>query len=143
MRQDIINSDLRLKNHIDSITKLYNDKKYLRVSITIGMKRTVEQSDLSFDVYHDLKKAGKFESINEARAYCKLTFGVPILNEDEEFRAGMSKLSKYRLSYEDKLSMMLDPVNLPVTSRMTREQFSRYIESIGAKFPDVEFRSLI
>ena len=143
MQQDIINSDQRLKVHIENITKLYNDKKYLRVGVWIGKDRTVDQNRLSFDIYRDLFSHGKFESITEARAYCKLNHGVPILwEEDQTFREGMSRFTKYHLTYETKLAMMIEPINLPVTSRMTRNQFSKYVESISAKFPGVDFRSL-
>lgn len=143
MQQYIINSDQRLSLHIDNITKLYNEKKYLRVSISIGKDRTIDQNRLSFDIYRDLHQAAKFESITEARAFCKLNCGIPILwEEDEVFRDGMGKFTKYHLTYETKLSMMIEPINLPVTSRMTRKQFSTYVEAISAKFPGVEFRSL-
>lgn len=143
MQQDIINSDQRLKCHIDNITNLFREKKYLRVGVWIGRDRTTEQNKLSFDLYRDLFSHGKFNSITEARAFCKLNHGVPILwEEDEAFREGMAQLTKYHLTYETKLSMMIEPINLPVTSRMTRKQFSRYVESISAKFPGVEFRSL-
>jgi len=143
MQQDIINSDKSLKVHIENTTKLYEEKKYLRVSVWIGKDRTTDQNKLSFDLYRDLFSHGKFESITEARAYCKLNHGVPILwEEDQSFREGMAQLTKYHLTYETKLSMMIEPISLPVTSRMTRKQFSTYVESISAKFPGVEFRSL-
>jgi len=143
MQQDIINSDLRLLKHIDNITQLYKDKKYLRVSVAIGKDRTVDQNRLSWNIYRDLHKSGKFESVTEARAFCKLNYGLPILiEEDEEFKTGMNKLGKYHLAYETKLSMMIDPINLPVTSRMTRKQFSKYVDDIGRKFPDVKIRGL-
>lgn len=143
MQQDIINSDHRLQLHIDNITKLYEDKKYLRVSVSIGKDRTVDQNRLSFDIYRDLWKSGKFESVTEARAYCKLNHGVPILvAEDDDFKKGLNKLGKYNLTYEDKLSMMIEPINLPVTSRMTRKQFSEYVDAIGRAFPGVEIRGL-
>jgi len=140
---DTINSEARLKTHIENISKIYEEKKYLRVSITVGKDRTIDQNRLSFDVYRDLQKAGKFNTVTEARAFCKLTYGVPILSEeDHEFRKGLSKLGKYKLSYEDKLSMMIEPINLPVTSRMTRKTFSRYIDAIGRNFPGVPIRSI-
>lgn len=143
MQQDIINSDLRLKTHIDNITKLYQEKKYLRVSVAIGKDRTVDQNRLAFDIYRDLHKSGKFESVTEARAYCKLNHGVPIMfAEDKEFKEGMNKLGKYHLTYETKLSMMIEPINLPVTSRMTRKQFSQYVDDIGRAFPEVKIRGL-
>lgn len=142
-QQNIIDSEQRLKDHKNYITKLWSEKKYLRISILIGRDRTVDQNRLSFDIYRDLWKAGKFESVTEARAYCKLTHGVPILfSEDEGFKKGLNKLGKYNLTYEDKLSMMIEPINIPVTSRMTRKQFSKYVDAIGWAFPDVEIRSL-
>ncbi len=143
MQQDIINSDQRLTLHIDNITKLYKEKKYIRVSVAIGKDRTVDQNRLSFDIYRDLHQAGKFESVTEARAYCKLRFGVGILlDSDPDFKAGMDKLGPYHLTYETKLSMMIEPINLPVTSRMTRKQFSEYVEAIGRAFPNVKIRGL-
>ena len=143
MQQDIINSDVRLDLHISNITKLYKEKKYLRVSVAIGKDRTVDQNRLSFDIYRELYKAGKFESITDARAYCKLNHGVPILlQSDPDFKKGLDKLGEYHLTYETKLSMMIEPINLPVTSRMTRKQFSEYVEAIGRAFPNVKIRGL-
>ena len=142
-QQNIIDSEQRLKDHKNYITKLWSEKKYLRISILIGRDRTVDQNRLSWDIYRDLHKAGKFDTLTDARAYCKLTHGLPILMaEDEAFRGGLDKFGKYHFTYETKLLMMVEPINLAVTSRMTRKQFSEYVDAIGRAFPDVEIRSL-
>ena len=70
----------------------------------------------------------------EARAYCKLTIGVPILREQNEaFRLRYDEILK-PLSYEQKLAIMSEPLNLPVTSLMSTKQLTEYLDGIIRHF---------
>ena len=97
----------------------------------------MEQNALSFQIYHDLKKWGKFESVNDARAHCKLHYGVAIAKQDIDFAEKYDGLIRNRFSHEEKLELMLEPFDFPVTRDFTRKQFSEYVESIKRAFPDV------
>jgi hypothetical protein len=66
------------------------------------------------------------------KRFCKLHFGVPILlAEDEDFAEVYNGAIRYRLTYEEKLAAM---ELLPVTSRMTTAQLSRYAEDMQRHF---------
>ena len=67
----------------------------------------------------------------QAKAYCKLHVGVPVLRaEDQEFCAKYDRLLK-PLPYETKLELM---EWFPVTSLMTMGQFSRYMSDLQHHF---------
>ena len=70
------------------------------------------------------------ETIEEKRGYCKLHFGVPILrNENDEFKAAYDKIIMPH-TYEDKLQMMMLPLDFPVTRLMTTGQHKRYLDDV-------------
>ena len=61
------------------------------------------------------------------KCYCKLHHGIPILRaEDAEFREFYDGALK-GLAYEHKLQAMK---YLPVTSLMTKDQLSKYLEAV-------------
>ena len=66
------------------------------------------------------------------RGYSKLHFGVPILRaEDEEFAEKYDATVK-PLTYETKIAVMSEPLDLPVTRRMTTEQKTRFLDAMHA-----------
>jgi hypothetical protein len=92
--------------------------------------RTLQQNKMQFKWYRDMQKQGDQTAI-EYRAYCKLHFGVPLLRvEDESFRAIYDKLIR-PLDYEDKLSLMVEPIDLPVTSQMSVEIMAKYLKAVS------------
>ena len=55
-------------------------------------------------------------------AYCKLHFGVPILRRDSlEYRQKYDRIIR-PMSYEQKLELMVEPFDFPVTSAMNVAQ---------------------
>ena len=93
----------------------------------VDTKRSLDQNALSHVWYNEIEKAGH-EKARDARRYCKLHFGVPMLRaEDEEFRSFYDQALKHQLTYEQKLIAM-DFV--PVTSRMGQKQMTRYLNSV-------------
>jgi len=57
------------------------------VSISKGGKRSVKQNRLQMLWLNEIAGQLEGQSVEEIRAYCKLTIGVPILrNEHEDFR---------------------------------------------------------
>ena len=72
----------------------------------------------------------------EARGYCKLSFAVPILKEENEaFRDKYDEVVEH-LNYEAKLSLMQEPLDLPVTRLMTTAQKKRYLDEIARHFSE-------
>lgn len=138
----VVNSESALSQCIQSLSEQYAQHHYLRVSVRTGRARTLDQNALAFQLYTDLHRAkpDTFPSVNDARAYCKLHFGVGICRQDPEFNASYCRLIRDRFSYEEKLALMVEPVDFPVTRIMTKKMFSEFVEAIKAAFPDIHFR---
>ena len=95
--------------------------------------RNLDQNGLSHVWYLQI---GDFMGTNaaDAKAYCKLWFGVPILRgEAPEFRDRYDKLIKGRMTYEEKLEIMHW---LPISSLMSKGQFARYMGDIQHHFAE-------
>lgn len=90
-------------------------------------ERSIPANALSHVWY---KEIGDYKSMTplEAKCYCKLHFGVPIMRaDDEKFRKLYDKAIKGVLSYEEKLGAM---IYLPVTSLMNKEQMFQYLRDM-------------
>ena len=93
---------------------------------TKALLRSLEQNRMQFQWYRDLEKQGD-QTAQEYRTYCKLHFGVKILRmDDEQFREIYDKIIR-PLEYEDKLALMGEPIDLPITSRMNIKQMTKYL----------------
>lgn len=100
--------------------------------------RSVAQNRLSFMWYKELADQGDMTA-EEYRSLCKLEIGVPILRmEDEEFRAQYDSVIR-PLEYEQKLTVMKPPIDLPVTSRMKVKAFTQYLEQVEKRFVEQGF----
>ena len=95
-----------------------------------GEIRSIEQNRLQFQWFRDLEKQGDMTA-QEYRAYSKLHFGVPLLrSEDEEFRTIYDEIIR-PLPYEKKLQLMVEPIDLPVTSRMNVGTMTAYLKQMS------------
>lgn len=140
------NSASTLAAFIGSVPDIYEKAgHYVTFQWRVGKDRTLDQNALSFQCYSDLHKAKpeSYPDVNDARAHCKLHYGVVIMRRDDAyFNEQYSKLILERFTYEEKLQLMLEPVDFPVTRNMTRKQFTEYVSRMAADFPDVKFRAL-
>lgn len=138
----VVNSESALSQCIQSLSEQYAQHHYLRVSVRTGRARTLDQNALAFQLYTDLHRAkpDTFPSVNDARAYCKLHFGVGIRRQEADFNETYCKMIRNRFTYEEKLALMIEPVDFPVTRHMNKKQFGEFVEAIKAAFPDVYFR---
>jgi hypothetical protein len=101
------------------------------VTVTKGAKRSVEQNRLQRLWMNEVSEQLGDQTPEEIRAYCKLTIGVPILRaENEEFREAYDRLIRDRLTYEEKLQAMAEPLDFPVTRIMTTHQKARYLDEV-------------
>ena len=113
---------------IDDIKSLDEDAKWL-VEIK-KHNRSEMQNRTCFMWYREIAKAKGDETATDIRAYCKLHYGVPILREDnDDFREGYDQIVR-PLSYENKLKIMVEPLDLPITRIMSVDQMQRYMEDV-------------
>jgi hypothetical protein len=104
-----------------------------------GEPRSPEQNRLQRMWMLEAEEQGDMTA-EEYRAYCKLHFGVPILRaEDDDFKAVYDQVIR-PLPYDAKLKLMQVPIDLPVTSRMTTGQKTRYLDQVRQFFEEQGFR---
>jgi hypothetical protein len=104
------------------------------MTITDGAPRSKAQNRLLHKWMGEIANQKGDLSADEARAYCKLTIGVPILRQQNAaFKERYDEILK-PLSYEQKLAIMSEPLNLPVTSLMSTKQLTEYLEAIIRHF---------
>ena len=113
--------------------------------------RSQKQNRLSFVWYKHIAKEMEDDTPEGKRAYCKLHFGIPIRRENDRFRESYDRAIR-KLSYEDKIEIMVGAIDFPVTRDMTVKEMARYLEqieihfnSIGVSMPhpeDIYFESL-
>ena len=113
---------------IEEIKNLDEDAQWL-VEIK-KHNRSEMQNRTVFMWYREISKAKGDETATDVRAYCKLHYGVPILREDnDDFREDYDQIVR-PLSYENKLKIMVEPLDLPVTRIMSVDQMQRYMEEV-------------
>ena len=113
---------------IEEIKNLDEDAQWL-VEIK-KHNRSEMQNRTVFMWYREIAKAKGDETATDVRAYCKLHYGGPILREDnDDFREDYDQIVR-PLSYENKLKIMVEPLDLPVTRIMSVDQMQRYMEEV-------------
>ena len=104
----------------------------LTVSIAKGASRTVSQNRLQRMWCQEIAEQFGDRTAEEVRGDAKLRFGVPILRaENEPFREKYDRLIKPR-PYAEKLEMMMEPLDFPVTRLMTTKQKTAYLDQFAA-----------
>lgn len=127
MSNRIITSEWELSQWV---TFLRGRKLPLTVTAVQGKHRTNEQNRLQRKWISEVAEQRGDISPEEVRGYGKLHFGVPILrNEDEQFAEVYDRVIR-PLPYEAKLALMQVPIDLPVTSRMTTGQKTRFLDAV-------------
>jgi hypothetical protein len=100
------------------------------VTVTKGEPRRKRQNRLAQRWNTDIAVQMGDMTHEDARAYNKLHFGVPILRaENEAFRLSYDPVMKH-LPYEVKLEAM-KALQLPVTSLMTVKQMTAYMDAVS------------
>lgn len=104
--------------------------------------RSLAQNRTQWQWFRDAEAQGDQKSW-EYRAYCKLHFGVPILRRDSpEYREKYDRIIR-PMPYEQKLELMVEPFDFPVTSAMNiaqhgafLDEVKRHLEGLGFKLTD-------
>lgn len=104
------------------------------VTITDGKHRTTKQNKLNRKWMLEIAEQKGDMTAEEVRAYVKLTIGVPILREENEaFRLKYDEIVR-PLPYEQKLAIMAEPLDMPITRLMTTKQQAKYMDRIIQHF---------
>lgn len=108
----------------------------LVVSVSKGGKRTLRQNRLQRQWINEIAEQLGDQTPEEVRGYCKLTIGVPILREGhEDFRERYDAVIK-PLPYEQKLALMMEPIDLPVTRLMSTKEHTAYLDGVHRHFSE-------
>lgn len=113
------------------LVKLIEEQKLpFTITIADGKLRSVEQNRLQRLWMNEIAEQREDLTPEEARGYCKLTIGIPILRaENEAFRLQYDAIVK-PLSYEQKIAMMMEPLDFPVTRLMKMKQKTKYLDGV-------------
>lgn len=112
------------------VTFISKKKLPFTVSMTDGKHRSIKQNKTQRLWMNEISAQLGDRTPEEVRGECKLTLGVPLLrNENEVFRIQYDKVVR-PLSYEQKLAIMMEPLDMPITRLMTTRQHAAYLESI-------------
>lgn len=134
-----VNSAARLSEAITKLTAMYRAHNYVVVSMRPGKDRTLDQNALWFALYERIAQMTQIGDVEDARRYCKLHLGVPIMRTaDADFRDGWNRLFLH-LDYEVKLRLMgpcamFGPDGFPVTRLFNRAQGIAYTDKIVEEF---------
>lgn len=127
-----INSLLSLHRALQHLSDEWEAHKFIRVAIKTGQDRSLSQNAISHVWYGQVSRELREQTAEDVRCECKLRFGVPILRaEDADFRELYDTAIRRNLSYEQKLMAMR---YLPVSSLMTKQQLSRYLEAMQVEY---------
>lgn len=108
----------------------------LTVTVTDGRQRTTSQNRLQRTWVNEIAAQLGDRTPEEVRGYLKLHFGVPMLrNENDAFKARYDEVVK-PLSYEQKLMIMQEPLDMPITRLFTTRQKTAYLEAIYKHFTE-------
>ena len=119
------------------LVKLIEGKKLpFTAEVVKGKRRSVEQNKLQRLWMGEIAEQLGDRTPEEVRAYCKLTLGVPILRAENELFAMKYDSHIKPLPYAQKLAIMAEPLDLPVTRLMTTEQKTRYLYAIVQHFAE-------
>lgn len=111
----------------------------ITVSVSKGGKRSVRQNRLNRLWMGEIADQYEGWTPEDARAYCKLTVGVPILrSENDAFRDRYDEYVR-PLPYETKIALMREPLDFPVTRLMTVRQQMKYLDQVQQHFSEKGF----
>lgn len=100
------------------------------VTIAKGVQRTYLQNKLQRKWINEIAEQLGDRTPEEVRGEIKLRFGVPMLRaENEAFCEKYDRLIKPR-PYAEKLEIMMEPIDCPITRIMTTEQKKRFLDQV-------------
>ena len=125
-----INSTDSLQRTFGDLRALFEQHRFLRISVKAGTDRSLSQNAITHAWYGQIARELREDDESGWKSYCKLHHGVPIMRLDDEFRDSYDAVIK-PLTYEQKLIAMRC---WPVTSLMTKEQLSKFADAMQTDF---------
>ena len=109
------------------------------VEITKGAPRTIEQNRLQRLWMNEAAIQGD-QTAEEYRAFCKLSFGIPLMCEQSALFAEQWKRLFGHIAYADKLALMAEPIDYPVTRLMKSSTKRRNLDHVYTHFTGLGFK---
>jgi hypothetical protein len=110
------------------IKRITNMSLPFSISTKKGAPRSIEQNRTQRMWLKEAAEQGD-NTAEEYRGYCKLHFGVMIAKEDNDYAEKYDRLIR-PMSYQDKLELMMVPMDFPVTRIFSTGQTTRYLNLI-------------
>lgn len=108
------------------------------VAITKGAPRSTAQNRLQRKLCLEAQEQGD-QTADQYRAYCKLHFGVAIMKfESAEWADAYNRIIR-PMAYEQKLEMMAEPMDFPVTRCMSTKGKKKYLDQMYDYFHGLGF----
>lgn len=105
-------------------------------TITAGKHRSTDQNRLQRLWVREIAEQLGDQTQEQVRAFIKLTIGVPILREENEaFRLRYDEVVK-PLNYEQKIALMAEPLDMPITRLFTTKQHARFLDEVHRYFSE-------
>lgn len=124
-----------IRNEFDlrqAIELLRARKRPFTLTITAGMVRTKEQNRLQRLWCNEIAEQLGDRTAENVRGETKLRCGVPILRaESDRFCEKYDRLIRPR-PYEEKVELMMEPMDFPVTRLMNTDQKTRFLDAMHA-----------
>ena len=125
-----VNSKPELFKFLGQLKAHWEQYHYVRIKMTPGAKRSLDQNALVNVWYGDVaKQTGDIAP--SVRRFCKLTYGIPILSRDPGHCRFYERYLHQMFDYEEKLNMM---DYFAVTSIMTVPQLREYLDTMQKEF---------
>ncbi len=119
---------IRNLGQVEALQAYIGRRLPVTITITDGVKRTGKQNDGSHAWYAVIAAQLGDRTAQDVRAESKLHIGFPIRREDPEFDT-YYRTVMLPLPYEAKLALMIEPFEVAITSKMTKDQMTRYLEA--------------
>jgi len=105
-------------------------------SVVAGKSRTWIQNKLQRKWMNEIEEQLTGWTSEEARAYSKLVFGVPIRRRDDaDYCEKYDRIIK-PMTYEAKLELMAEPMDFPVTRDMNTKQKTEFLDAVFRHFSE-------
>lgn len=101
--------------------------------------RSIEQNKLQRKWCKEASEQGDMTA-EQYRGYCKYHFGLAILCRDSEEYRDACKRVLGALTYEQRIELMMEPHDYPVTRGMTKRQKTEYLDLCYQHFTGLGFR---
>lgn len=122
---------IRDPSHIPAIASIFEGLKLpITVSWRQGASRREAQNRLAQRWFTDISRQRGDMTHEDVRADCKVSFGVPIMREENDaFRAGWDETFG-ALGYEAQRKAVA-ALDVPVTRLMTVKQMTRFMDAVS------------